>query len=115
MKRILLFTLLAFAGIALFQAEAASRSEFEPAFMDSHTVKGRKADEGIDTTTVTIPQDPPTILLLAVGLMLLTGIGWRSRGKSAPQTSCKGFRRSPVPLFTLRGRLLRWTGALIRR
>jgi hypothetical protein len=82
MKRILFSALLAIATILFSQdirADADHPLESEPAFMNSGSAEWSSPDEPIGSTTVIAPEEPPTILLVIIGLIVLGGIGGRSR------------------------------------
>jgi hypothetical protein len=88
MNRTLFYALLTIAASALFQpfrAAASSPEESAPAFTELTDAEETAPDSGSSLTSAIVPEEPPTILLVAIGLVL-TGVGRKlKKGQEYPK------------------------------
>jgi hypothetical protein len=82
MNRTLFPALLVIAAVLFSQhvrADALSTPESESALVSSSKCERSEPDEAIGRIAVIDPEEPSTLFLLTIGILLLVGIGQRSR------------------------------------
>jgi MYXO-CTERM domain-containing protein len=90
MNRVLFPALLVIAAILLcqpIQVDGASLPCSESAFMGLGNAEGNMPGGGVESRTITFPEEPPTGLLLAIGLAMLAGLRRKWRKTDAQMAS----------------------------